>query len=104
MTIHSQPAPRAINPDDLLSNFYGRTFKVSLTGQGIEYLVNASCTGDALDEVIDYLEDHHPMMLLTDQQMEELDQAQLEEYISGGNHGRYLGTHNIRIEEVQGHD
>jgi len=68
------------------------------------FLVSAQHEGDALDEVIDYWElAGYNGYFLTDEEIQELEQAgYLDEYIQGGNHGRYTSftSYEIRIEKV----
>lgn len=84
-----------INPTDHKTSFWRNNYRIALSAQGIEYLVNADCTQDAIDELIDWLEDNAPG-LLWDRE-EEAEQEFLGDYISGGNHGRYLSTLNVLI-------
>ena len=88
-----------VNPSDYDEGFWGHNYLVRLTAQGIAYAVNASCEQDAIDFVIDYCEEHHPGLLLDDDAVAELDkEGFLDEYISGGNHGRHLSTHTVSIK------
>lgn len=86
------------NKDDFDEKFWKHNYKVLLTAQGIEYHVNAANEQDALDFVIDYCEEHHPGLLMTREEQEE--EEYLEDYICGGNHGLYLNTHHVFIEEL----
>ena len=86
------------NKDDFDGGFWKHNYKIFLTAQGIEYHVNADCERDAIDYVIDYCEENHPGLLMS---IEERDEEKfLDEYICGGNHGLYLNTHNVYIEEM----
>jgi|APSaa5957512622_1039677.scaffolds.fasta_scaffold127795_2 hypothetical protein len=86
------------NKDDYDENFWGKNYRVLVSTQGIEFLVNANHEGDAIDEVIDYCEEYLPGLLWTRE--EEMEEEFIDEYICGGNHGRYFSTYNIHIEEV----
>jgi hypothetical protein len=75
---------------------------VSVTEQGIEFMVNADHEQDAIDYVIDYCRDNLPGLLLTDEEVVEAEKdGTIENYISGGNEGSYLNTDIIRIEKMK---
>jgi hypothetical protein len=84
-----------VNNEDLVSNFWDHTYKVTLTAQGITYQVNAAHEQDALDLVMDYNVDHELIGLYN---VEEPEFS--EDYIQAGNHGYWFNTYNIRIEEI----
>ena len=84
------------NKDDWQERFWQNRYKVWLTAQGILFHVNADHEQDAIDYVIDYCEEHLPGLLMTRE--EEQEEEYLDDYISGGNHGVYLNTYNVRIE------
>jgi hypothetical protein len=86
------------NKNDYDEHFWKHNYMVLLTSQGIEFIVNADHEGDAIDYVIDYCEENLPGLIMSREEEEE--EEYLEEYICGGNHGVYLNTYNIRIEEV----
>jgi len=86
------------NIDDYRENFWNNNYKVLLTAQGIEFLVNADCEGDALDYIMDYVVDNDMPGLWQEYNPEG------EEYTTAGNYGYQFTTHNIRIEKVQGND
>jgi hypothetical protein len=85
-----------INPDDYESRFWARNYRLTVSRFGIEYLVNADCAQSAIDELIDWAEVNAPGYLFT--RAEEEREEFIDEYMSGGNHGRTLNTLNIRIE------
>jgi hypothetical protein len=86
------------NHDDYKENFWNNNYRVSVTAQGIEFMVNADNEQEALDYVIDYCEEHLPGLIMSrdDEESEEY----LDDYVSGGNHGRFLNTFNIHIESI----
>ena len=89
-----------INPEDIKENFWGNTYVISFHNGG-SYEVNASNGQDALDILIDYFtEKKWEGFFLTDDEIEE--EKFLEEYIQGGNEGRYLsfGYYEINIETI----
>jgi len=86
------------NKDDYEDNFWNNNYRVTLTMQGIEFLVNADNKQDAIDYVIDYCQDNIPGLLMTIEEQEQ--EEYLEDYISGGNEGLYLNTYNINIVEI----
>jgi len=61
-------------------------------------MVNADNEQEAIDEIIDFCEGNMPGLLWS--RDDEPEQEFLDEYIRGGNHGRYFSTHNIYIEEI----
>ena len=91
-----------VNPDDIVENFWGHNYNVTLSRHGPTLLVNASYEGDALDFAIDYAESQSWEGLFLDQDdIQELESdGFLDDYVSGGNHGRYLSSLNVRIVEV----
>ena len=86
------------NKEDYEEQFWNHNYKVQVSMQGMEFIVNADCEQDAIDYIIDDCEENYPGLLWSRE--EEQEQEYLEEYICGGNHGRYLSTHNIHIEEI----
>lgn len=86
------------NKEDWQEQFWKNNYQVWLTVQGIRFHVNADNEQDALDYVIDYCEENLPGLVMTRE--EELDQEFLEDYISGGNHGRYINTRHVSIRTV----
>ena len=86
------------NKEDYEEQFWNHNYKVQVSMQGMEFIVNADCEQDAIDYIIDDCEENYPGLLWSREEEEE--QEYLEEYICGGNHGRYLSTHNIHIEEI----
>ena len=97
------------NHDDYEENFWSNNYRVLVTAQGIEFMVNADNEQETIDYIIDYCEEHLTGLLFSDDKVEELrqesiadynDERYVDDYICGGNHGRYLNTHNIHIEQV----
>lgn len=86
------------NKDDFDAHFWKHDYRVLVSSQGIEFIVNADCEQDAIDYVIDYCEKHSSGLIMSrdDEEKEEY----LDDYISGGNHGRYLNTTNVHIERI----
>lgn len=82
------------NKEDFDSKFWNHNYKILVSAQGIEFYVNADCEQEALDYVIDDCEENMPGLLWEDEP------EFPDDYICGGNHGRYLSTHNIHIEEI----
>lgn len=83
------------------TKFWDHSYRVWLS----EYtfvIVNADNDQDALDYAIDYAEEQNwEGLFLTDDEVKELEQeGYLEEHISGGNHGRYLSSLNVRIIQL----
>ena len=100
------------NKDNFNEGFWRCNYEIKITRQGITFHVNADCEGDAIDYMIDYIESMGWNGLLLDQDdINELicdaiaDNREdkylyLDEYISGGNYGKYLSTHNIMIKQL----
>ena len=86
------------NKDDYRDDFWNNNYKITVSAQGFKFFVNADCSRDAIDYVIDYCEKHYSGLLMTKNQ--ELEQEYLEDYIQGGNHGRFFSTYNVRIEKL----
>lgn len=83
------------NKEDWDSKFWKNNYRISL-GFGSVFMVNADNEQDALDYVIDYCEDNLPGFIMTEK--EESEEDYLDDYVSGGNNGKYLNTFNIHIE------
>lgn len=84
-------------------SFWSKLYLIQLTSQGIPYVVNANHESDAIDYLIDYCEEHSPGLIMSEEEearMYEEEPAYLDEFIQGGNHGRYLNTINIRFDEI----
>lgn len=88
-----------VNPIDYNEQFYKHNYLITLTAQGFEFTANADCAGDAMDEVIDYCEDNYPGLLMNRE--EEDNEEYLEDYVIGGNHGRYLNTMHVKIDKIK---
>lgn len=87
------------NKDDWNEKFWKNNYRVLLTAQGIEFLVNANHEQDALDFIIDYCrqEGNLPGLIAEDY---ELSDVETRKFICGGNRGLYLTINNIYIEVV----
>lgn len=88
------------NLSDWQEHFWEHDYLIRLTEHGILFAVNADCEQDAIDYLIDYCEVDLPGLVMSREEEEEEEEF-LEEYICGGNHGIYLNTYYINIEEVQ---
>jgi hypothetical protein len=86
------------NKGDFDENFWGHNWRVLVSSQGCEFIVNAEHEQAAIDYVIDWCEDNAPGLLMDRE--EEAEEEFLDDYICGGNHGRYLSTFNVNIEEI----
>ena len=86
------------NKDDYDEHFWKNNYEILVSAQGHKFRVNADCSQDAIDEVIDCCEDHFPGLLMSRE--EEAEGEYLDDYICGGNHGRYFSTYNIHIEKL----
>ena len=93
MNTNSKPYDYTINTGYAIDWDY--QYKVTLTAQGITYLVNADNEQDALDYVMDYNVAHE----LTGLYSEFIPEFQ-EDYIQAGNNGYWFTTYNINIELV----
>lgn len=82
------------NKADYLENFYGKYWEIQL-GSFVTWTfhINASNEQDAIDFMIDYIEENDPDLLFP--VAEEIENE--EEHISGGNHGRVLTFTNDEI-------
>ena len=90
------------NVDEYKESFWKHDYKITYTVHGIIFIVNANCAQEAIDCMIDYIEDKGPEgYLLSDDEIIELENdGYLDDYISGGNHGRYLSSYHIIIEKL----
>jgi hypothetical protein len=81
--------------------FWKHSYRVHLSEHDVDgLLINADNEQDALDYAIDYAESQGwEGLFLDDNDIQELEnEGFLDEHLSGGNHGRYLSSFNIRIE------
>jgi hypothetical protein len=84
-------------------SYWNKLYLIQLTMQGIPYVVNANNETDAIDYLIDYLEEHSPGLIMSEEEevrMYEEEPEYLDEFIQGGNHGKYINTTNIRLDEI----
>jgi hypothetical protein len=84
-------------------SFWNKLYLIQLTRHGIPFVVNANNETDAIDYLIDYCEEHLPGLIMSEEEadrMYEEEPAYLDEFIQGGNHGRYLNTIHIRLDEI----
>ena len=93
-----------LNPEN--ASFCDNAYLVTL---GVHYSFNgviiADCEQEALDVLIDHFEDNeekNPAFFLSDDDINALTSDELDEVITGGNHGRMLSFTNdeLRVEEV----
>ena len=107
-----KPYEAIVNPNDYECNFWGHDYLVTLSEFGPTLLVNAGNEACALDEAIDYAQEQGwDGLFLNEEDIRELmddsicdgkdEYAYLDEYPSGGNHGRYLSSHNVTVREVK---
>jgi len=89
------------NENDWSEKFWNNNYRIIVSAQGVEFFVNADNEQEAIDYIIDYCEDNLPGLLWDDEDLYEMTEDERDEYICGGNHGRYLSTHNIYIETVK---
>ncbi len=86
-----------VNKDDWDNDFWKYKYIVTMP-LSCEYAINASCEGDAIDYLIDYLEINAPGYLMT---MDEANETGYpDDYISGGNHGLYINELSIHITQI----
>lgn len=88
-----------INPDDV--NIWKNEYLIEVNHAG-SYKIYADCLGDALDCLIDKweeTEEENPGYFMSDEEIEEEEFP--DEYMMGGNHGRYttFGWHEIFVKE-----
>ena len=91
-----------INIDEFVSDWYPNNYRINI-GQATPFIVNAANEQDAMDELIDYLERHMQSMLFTPEEVRETErEGNLEDYYTGGNHGRIINEYSdhIRIETL----
>jgi hypothetical protein len=94
-----------VNIDDYEENFWKNDYRILLTRNGIEFIVNADNEQDALDYLIDYCEKYFPRLLWSYEDERELILNEcIEDYIQGGNEGRYLNTVHVSIEKFERKD
>ena len=85
-----------LNKDDYKENFWNHNYRILVSAQGIEFIVNADHEQDALDYVMDYIVSKGWTGLYTD----DFAKAEIEEWLCAGNDGYHFTTHNIFIEEI----
>ena len=88
-----------VNEDDYREKFWKHNYLVSLGVFGNAYRVNADCEQDALDEVMDYCEQHAPGFVIP----RENEPVEFEEdYVRAGNHGLLFScpSHEIHLEVI----
>ena len=91
-----------INWEDWSSNFWGHDYLIQVGTVGtMNFLINSSNEGDAIDILIDYFEKNMPQQLVPEGKIGIIDN--LDEYITGGNHGRTMATpaSEIFIKEMK---
>lgn len=95
---YSSQGVRIVNRDDILSDFWGHTYLVTVSRQGIKFLVNASYEGTAEDEVMDFIVENGWRGLYYTPDDPEYDED--NEFGIAGNYSYKFSTHNVRIEEL----
>ena len=88
-----------VNKDDFNESFYRYNYEITIGIYGPEFIVNAECITDAFDGVIDYLEENMSGLLFSRE--EELEEEFLDDYVVGGNHGRYISTLDIGFKYTE---
>ena len=86
-----------INPDDFewneetLEPFWKHIFIITLPPFGPRCIINADNLQDAIDYLIDYCEENWPGFILSEEdQLEAEREGYIDDFIYGGNHGKYL--------------
>lgn len=93
-----------LNPSNI--SFCDKAYEVTIgVHRSFHGVVIADCAQEALDLVIDHFEDNedkNPAFFLSDEQYNELDEVEKDEFLQGGNHGRYLSfaTSELFMKEV----
>ena len=93
-----------VNQDDYNNRFWKKNYLIRVTYQGIPFIVNADNEQEAIDYLIDYCEEHCPGLVSTYQELIDAGYTDIEidELITGGNHGLYLTIDDvIRIEVMK---
>ncbi|MFW6001942.1 MAG: hypothetical protein ACOCQD_01225 [archaeon] len=85
-----------VNYDDYRENFWENDYIINIGG--INFVANADNVQDAIDYIIDYCEDNLPGLLMTQEEVDE--EEFIQDYICGGNHGRYINTPEVYIVNV----
>jgi hypothetical protein len=83
------------------SKFWKHSYKVWLSEFNY-VIVNADYEQDALDFAIDYAESQNwNGLFLTEEERKEIENdGFLDDYVSGGNHGKYLSSLNVTIVQL----
>jgi hypothetical protein len=92
-----------VNKDDFHCKFWKKNYRVTITAQGIEFIVNADCEQDAIDYIIDYCYENNLNDLVAsynDLLEDGYNETEIDEFVCGGNWGLYLTTYNVSIEEI----
>lgn len=85
-----------VNLDDYDENFWGKNYIINV--EGVNFVANADNFQDAIDFIIDYCEWFLPGLLMTQDEVDE--EEFLNDYICGGNHGRYINTPEVHLVKV----
>lgn len=88
-----------VNKDNWQEKFWNNNYHIWLTAQGIQFCVNADCTKDALDFIMDYCVEKEMKGLYITPEDENWNDKE-EEFITAGNFGYKFTTHNIRIKTI----
>lgn len=91
--------PEYPNKNDYDEKFWKNNYQIDLHNGGT-YLINADNEQNAIDYLIDYIVEKYPGLVMDREEEEE--EEYLDEYINGGNEGRYLniGYHEMSFKQI----
>jgi hypothetical protein len=91
-----------VNPDDYNNRFWKKNYLIRVTYPGTPFIVNADNEQEAIDYFINYCEEHYPGLVSTYQELidDGYTDIEIDELISGGNHGLYLTIDGVISIEV----
>lgn len=84
--------PIAVNPEK-----HGPTWKITMTHPRLSFVSSAGTEQEAIGEVIDWLDSHLPLLLLTVNDLTEIPPRNLELYTVGGRTNRAIATSNLTV-------
>jgi hypothetical protein len=85
------------NKYDYNNKFWKHNYLITI--DGIEFTVNADNEQEAFDYLIDFSEEFLPGLIMSNEEEIELEHF-LEDYVCGGNHGKYINSYNISINTI----
>ena len=91
------------NKYDLETKFWNKNYRISITAQGIDFIVNADSESDAIDFIIDYCQENELSGLVStyeELKADDCSDTEINDYVYGGNEGLYLTTNNIQIIDI----